>query len=50
MLYQLSYTPTYMVERAGFEPATPCSQGTCATRLRYRSFVTFLIVTSYGDR
>ena len=24
-----------MVGAAGFEPATPCSQGRCATKLRY---------------
>ena len=26
---------TRMVGVAGFEPATPCSQGRCATKLRY---------------
>ena len=25
----------HMVSTAGFEPATPCSQGRCATKLRY---------------
>ncbi len=30
-----------MVGAAGFEPATPCAQGRCATRLRYAP--TFLL-------
>ena len=32
-LYQLSYSR--MVGVTGFEPVTPCSQGKCATELRY---------------
>ena len=34
-LYQLSYSRTLMVGIARFELATPCSQGRCATGLRY---------------
>ena len=29
-----------LVEEEGFEPAAPCSQSTCATRLRYTPFGT----------
>ncbi len=29
----------YMVGVKGFEPPAPCSQSTCATRLRYTPFV-----------
>lgn len=32
---QLSYGCILLVGAAGFEPATPCSQSRCATRLRY---------------
>lgn len=31
----LNYTRSLLVGVAGFEPATPCSQGRCATKLRY---------------
>ena len=31
----LSYTRDNLVGAAGFEPATPCSQDRCATKLRY---------------
>ena len=34
-LYQLSYSRTSMVGIARFELAAPCSQGRCATGLRY---------------
>ncbi len=34
MLYQLNYG-RILVGPAGFEPATPCSQSRCATKLRY---------------
>ena len=31
----------------GFEPATPCSQGRCATKLRY---IPLLIIVMYGEK
>lgn len=34
MLYQLNYG-RILVGPAGFEPAAPCSQSRCATKLRY---------------
>ena len=38
---------TLLVGAAGFEPATPCSQNRCATRLRHAP--TFPIVASKGS-
>ncbi len=32
-----------MVGAAGFEPATPCAQGRCATRLRYAPTLSILL-------
>ena len=31
----LNYTRINMVGATGFEPATPCSQGRCSTKLSY---------------
>ena len=47
-LYQLSYSRKLVVGVVGFEPTTPCSQGRCATELRYtpllsNKFFIFLI-------
>src|SRR4029453_5094132 len=33
----------FLVGATGFEPATPCAQGRCATRLRYAPTVVFII-------
>ena len=41
MLSPLSYVPIGMVGTAGFEPAPPCAQGRCATRLRYAPMTSF---------
>src|SRR5690349_9439540 len=32
-------TLVILVGATGFEPATPCAQGRCATRLRYAPFI-----------
>ena len=34
-LSQMSYSPIKMVGKTGFEPATPCSQNRCTTKLCY---------------
>src|ERR1700756_1231139 len=34
-IHKRSKTLRILVGAAGFEPATPCAQGRCATRLRY---------------
>ncbi len=38
----------FLVGAARFEPATPCAQGRCATRLRYApTFTAFLILKHF---
>src|SRR5437867_11191644 len=37
---------TLLVGAAGFEPATPCAQGRCATRLRYAPTLKMLNLTA----
>ena len=44
-LYQLSYSRTSMVGIARFELAAPCSQGRCATGLRY--IPTYILIPRY---
>ena len=44
-LYQLSYSRTLMVGIARFELAAPCSQGRCATGLRY--IPTYILIPRY---
>src|SRR5439155_18018432 len=38
-----------MVGATGFEPATPCAQGRCATRLRYAPILKPLDFTSFSN-
>ncbi len=51
-LYQLSYSriKLLMVGVVGFEPTTPCSQGRCATELRYTPSFNFMFYLSFQTR
>lgn len=43
--------PLYLlVGTTGFEPATPCSQGRCATRLRYVPVGPWALAVAYGGQ
>src|SRR5262245_21388977 len=41
-IHKRSKTLRILVGATGFEPATPCAQGRCATRLRYAPTLTIL--------
>ena len=43
-----SKTGLNLVGAAGFEPATPCAQGRCATRLRYAPTLKILILLPFS--